>query len=221
MRAIKPGYKPLSAFLSHQFRPQAPDMACGLVRSTLRSPPQKPIMAPHLERALFVVAPRDSGKSTTLRSLFQDRRLGTEGKVPGSDQRRLSEVYWLSNERRLYLRLTSPHENDESLEEFIEKSRAKMPSGRWCFAAPMQPDAYKRMPDVVDSVRGFIAAFQPERTRVVFISPNRHGVEVPQFVPGRDLRDELLSMGTVEVICVDGRRRGVNGLILADFLDFT
>lgn len=36
IRAVKLGYKPLSAFLSHQFRPQAPDMACGLVRSTLR-----------------------------------------------------------------------------------------------------------------------------------------------------------------------------------------
>ena len=35
-RAAKLGYKPLSAFFSHQFRPQAPDMAGGLVRSTLR-----------------------------------------------------------------------------------------------------------------------------------------------------------------------------------------
>ena len=35
-RAVKLGYKPLSAFFSCQFRPQAPDMACGLVRSTLR-----------------------------------------------------------------------------------------------------------------------------------------------------------------------------------------
>lgn len=30
------GYKPLSAFFSCQFRAQAPDMAGGLVRSTLR-----------------------------------------------------------------------------------------------------------------------------------------------------------------------------------------
>ena len=34
--AAKLGYKPLSTFFSCQFRPQAPDMACGLVRSTLR-----------------------------------------------------------------------------------------------------------------------------------------------------------------------------------------
>jgi len=36
MRAVELGYKPLSAFFSCQFRPQAPDMACGLVRSTSR-----------------------------------------------------------------------------------------------------------------------------------------------------------------------------------------
>jgi len=178
-------------------------------------------MTLHLERALFVVAPRDSGKSTTLRSIFQDRRLGTSGVVPDSDQRRLNEVYWLSNERRLYLRLTSPHESNESIQEFIQKSRDKMPSGRWCMAAPLQPDAYKRMPDVVSSVREFVAAFGPERTRVAFLSPNRHGVEVGAFLPGRDLREELLSMGNIEVVCLDGRRRGVNGLILADFFDFT
>ena len=36
IRALKLGYKPLSAFSSRPFRPQAPDMACGLARSTLR-----------------------------------------------------------------------------------------------------------------------------------------------------------------------------------------
>lgn len=35
-RAVKLGYKPLPAFFSRQFRPQAPDMTCGLVRSTSR-----------------------------------------------------------------------------------------------------------------------------------------------------------------------------------------
>lgn len=34
--AVKLGYKPISAFFSRQFRQQAPDMACGLVWSTLR-----------------------------------------------------------------------------------------------------------------------------------------------------------------------------------------
>ena len=36
IRTLKPGYKPLSALFPRQFRPHAPDMACGLARSTLR-----------------------------------------------------------------------------------------------------------------------------------------------------------------------------------------
>ena len=178
-------------------------------------------MSLHFERALFVVAPQDSGKSTTLRSLFNDRRLGTNGKVPPSSQKRLSEEFWLSNERRLYLRLTSPHEVGEILDQFLGKTRSKMTGGRWCFAGPLQPDAFKQMPDVVATVRAFNTAFSPERCRVIFLSPNRHGTEVDQFALNRDPRDELLSISGVEVACLDGRRRNVNGLQLADFFDFT
>jgi hypothetical protein len=36
MYAEELGYKPLSAFFSCQFRPQTPDMACGLVPSKVR-----------------------------------------------------------------------------------------------------------------------------------------------------------------------------------------
>ena len=175
-----------------------------------------------LERALFIVAPQDSGKSTTLRSLFQDRRLGTDGIPPSSsDQRRLPEIYYLSNERRMYLRLTSPHESGETPEEFIEKTKNKMGSGRWCFAGPFQPDAFRNMPDVVASVKAFIRAFEPERLRVAFLSPNRHGQEVDTFLPPCDLRKDLLSIAGVEVLCMDGRERGKNGLLSADFFDFT
>ena len=179
-------------------------------------------MPTYLERALFVVAPQDSGKSTTLRSLFRDRRLGMNGEPPAStEQRRLPEVYWLSNERRLYLRLSSPHESGESVKEFIDKTRGKMGDGRWCFAGPFQPEAFREMPDVVETVGAFIDAFSPERARVAFLSPNRHGIEVPDFLPGRDLRAELNQLPRVEVICIDGRPRDINGLLLADFLDFT
>ena len=175
-----------------------------------------------LERALFVVAPQDSGKSTTLRSMFLDRRLGSNGAPPASsEQRRLSEVYYLSNERRLYLRLTSPHEYDESPKDFVKKTRDKMGDGRWCYAGPFQPDAFKKMPDVVGSVESFIKAFDPERIRIAFLSPNRHGQEIGAFLPDRDLTKELLSMPKVEVMCLDGRQRGKNGLLLADFFDFT
>jgi len=154
--------------------------------------------------------------------MFQDRRLGSEGvPPPSSAQRRLAEIYYLSNERRLYLRLTSPHEYDETPREFQEKTRGKMVEGRWCYAGPFQPDAYKKMPDIVESVLSFQKAFQPERIRVAFLSPNRHGQTVDKFLPGRDLMDELLSIPKVEVICIDGRKRDKNGLVLADFFDFT
>ena len=59
-----------------------------------------------LERALFVVAPQDSGKSTQLRSIFLDRRFGMNGQVPSSSEKRnLAETYFISNERRLHLRV--------------------------------------------------------------------------------------------------------------------
>lgn len=176
----------------------------------------------HLERVLFVVAPQDSGKSTTLRSLFKDRRLGLSGTPPSSaEKRRLPEVYWLSNERRLYLRLTSPHESGESPDDFIKKTQGKMIEGRWCFAGPLQPNAFRKMPDVVESISKFINAFSPERIRVAFLSPNRHRAVLGEFLAGRDLSAELLEIPRVEVLCVDGRQRGVNGLLLADFFDFT
>jgi hypothetical protein len=176
----------------------------------------------YLERVLFVVAPQDSGKSTTLRSLFRDRRLGMNGEPPpAAGQRRIPEVYWLSNERRLYMRLTSPHEVGETVDQFIEKTHDKMAGGRWCFAGPLQPDAFGEMPDVVETVRNFIDGLSPERVRVAFLSPTRHGVVVGEYSQGRDLIDELNGLPGVEVICIDGRRRGVNGLLLADFLDFT
>ena len=175
-----------------------------------------------VERALFIVAPQDSGKSTALRSMFADPRLGTRGVVPKSkDKLRLPADYRLSRERRLYLPLTSLHEYGETLREFVDKTRGSMDSGRWCYAGPFQPDAYKNMPDVVDCVAAFVEAFEPERVRVAFLSPNRHGQCVDTVLPGRDLSHELLSIESVEVMFLDGRRRGKNGLVLADFFDFT
>lgn len=172
-----------------------------------------------LERALFVVAPPDSGKSTQLRSMFLDRRLGTQGIIPTSTN--LADTYYLSNERRLYLRLTSPHEYGESPKEYMDKAKAKMGEGRWCFASAFQPDARKKMPDVVATVQKFITYFEPERLRVVFLFPNRHGAQLQQFLPGRDISGELLQVKGVEVTCVDARHRQANGLLLADFFDFT
>ena len=142
--------------------------------------------------------------------------------IPSSSEKRnLPETYYISNQRRLHLRLTSPHEYGETSKEFIDKARNKMRDGRWCFAGAFQPDAHNKMPDIVRSVESFTEALNPERVRVVFLSPNRHGVEVCEFLSGRDLSEELLQIDAVEVVCIDARKRESNGLFLADFFDFT
>lgn len=176
----------------------------------------------YLERVLFVIAPRHHGKSSTLRSMFLDRRLGREGKVPPMKVKKLDDHCHLSNERRLHTRLTSPHESNEDLQRFFEKTAEKMPGGgRWCFAAPLHPVAYKRMPDAVTTIDEFIHRFEPERVRVALLSPNHMGNSDLQWDNGRDLSEDILAIKRVEVIRIDVRQRKKNGLLLADFFDFT
>src|SRR6516165_9486075 len=101
----------------------------------------------HFERALFIVGEPNSGKSTQLRSMFRDFRLG-EGNIPAAAN--LREMYRLSNERCLYIRLTSPHEVgeciDNEVDNFLDKTEQKivgntpMLGRRWNFACPLQPD---------------------------------------------------------------------------------
>jgi hypothetical protein len=113
----------------------------------------------HFGRALFVVGEPNSGKSNQLRSMFRDIRLGTDGNIPR--KRKLPDFYRLSNERCLYLRLTSPHEAKESLgrkhgrnspTNFLEKTAKKIQENtprfgrRWNFAGALQPHARLYMP---------------------------------------------------------------------------
>lgn len=176
----------------------------------------------HVERALFIVAPPDSGKSTQLRSLFLDRRFGMHGRVPaGSEKRKLAEIYHISNDRRLFLRLTSPHEVGDTPKDFHRKIRARMGAGRWCVAGALQPDAFKSMPDIVETTKLFLREFEPERMRLLFLSPTRHGQSLSDYSDGRDLLADLLAIPRVEVACIDARKREANGLLIADFFDFT
>jgi len=184
----------------------------------------------YLERVLFVVGEPNSGKSNQLRSMFRDVRMGTGGNVPTG--RRLDQVYRLSNERSLYLRLTSPHEAGESIgkkrrkRNFLEKTAAIIDANtprfgrRWNFAGALQPRSGHNMPDVVAACRAFVRHFDPERTRVVFLSPDRHGVSL-QAAEHMDLVDGLREIPSTEVCWIDARNRNVNGLLLADFFDFT
>jgi hypothetical protein len=175
----------------------------------------------YLERALFVVGEPNSGKSTQLRSIFRDIRLGTGGKIPRG-RRKLPEIYPLSNERCLYLRLTSPHEFGESVSGFLDKTEDKIVRNtprrgrRWVFVSALQAHAAKKMPDVVKTCQSFLARFNPERIRIVFLSPDWHGTNLQ--ADHNQLVGSLQANGRIEICWIDARDRRANGLFLADFL---
>ena len=171
----------------------------------------------YLERALFVIGPQNSGKSVQLRSMFVDRRFGTDGQIPVS--RNVRETIFLSNERRLHLRLTSPHEMEEDIETFLTKIESKTRVGRWCFAGALQIEADGSMPDVVETLQEFVQRFSPERARVCFLSPDRHG-EWGDLSYFDSYIQRLLAIDGIEYLFIDARDRGTNGLLLADFFDF-
>lgn len=180
----------------------------------------------HFERALFVVGAQNSGKSVQLRSMFGDLRFGQRGRIPTGG--RVADVYSLSNERWLHLRLTSPHERWECIlgangTNFLDKTEERIMGHlrwgrRWNFACPLQPDASRNMPDVTKTIEAFAQRFQPERIRVAFLSPDRHGGthQEGQLQAAADLQQI-----DCEVCWIDARNRTANGLLLADFFDFT
>ncbi|WP_298465643.1 hypothetical protein [uncultured Erythrobacter sp.] len=175
---------------------------------------------PYVERALFIVGEPDSGKSSQLRSMFRDWRFGTEGKIPGA--RKIQERYWLSDTRAVYLRMTSPHEYYESLDEFLDKTAAKFTAGnRWNFASPLQPYAARKIGNADEVIGAFVKRFRPERVRIVILDPrwsegSRKRSELQKLVDG------FRKIGkNVEVLICDARTKTGNGLIYADFFDFT
>jgi len=171
-----------------------------------------------IERALFVVGPQNAGKSKQLRAMFLDWQLQNGGKILTA--KKIPETYRLSNERRLHLRLTSPHEYGETPDEWLNKIGTKTQGGRWCVADALQPNAENKMPDVVAAVLAFMQRFDPERIRVIFLSPTWKGDTIDNYAPGVDLVSSLLAED-IEVATVDARSREGNGLFLADFFDFT
>ncbi len=172
-----------------------------------------------IERFLFVVGAPNSGKSTQLRSLFIDPRLGTNGQIPTS--RNVKPHYKLSIDRGLYLRLTSPHESRESLKGFFRKTMANTNVGRWCAAAPLQPDSSGYgMPDLFKTVKAVVKEFAPERIRVCILSPDQHGATWNDQTLQR-LFERLWKLGSVECHSIDARKRTANGTLLAGYLDYS
>jgi hypothetical protein len=97
---------------------------------------------------------------------------------------------------------------------------SKTGAGRWCVAAPLQLDRFKRMPDLVSIVRAVIRRFRPERVRICVLSPDRHG-SVQDANQLQMLFSRLWQLGPVECHCIDARERRVNGTLLADYLDYS
>lgn len=177
----------------------------------------------YLERVLFVVAGRHCGKSTQLRSMFRDVRLGMKAEIP--KDHKLKDFHRLTNESFLYLRLSSPHELKESPREFLSKTKAKIDGAgpewgrRWNFACALQAEAANKMPDSLETVESFVECLEPERTRVAFPNPGRSGKLLSEEDVLR-LSRRLHRVPSVEVCWIDGRVKADNGLLPADFFAF-
>lgn len=178
---------------------------------------------PHFERVLFVVGNPNAGKSRLLRSMFTDFRFGMSGQIPKS---KIVRTVPLSNERCLAVCFTSPHEMKENPEEFFQKVEHTMQNAwrdyfRFNFACALQPTAAQRMPDVVTICDQFKQRFQPERIRIVQIHPEQSGIR-GTLLSSNDV-DRLRTL-RIEVATVDAHQSATaypNGLLLADYFDFT
>ena len=177
----------------------------------------------HLERVLLVCGEQNAGKSRLLRMMLGDPRLG--GVVPASPSIRMRA---LSRERCLAVRFTSPHEMNETPDDFHRKidrvtERAWWTHWRVNYACAVQPRAFKKMPDISVVCAGIQKEFMPERIRVVQLAPNQWGSDTGMISSGEV--DQLRAQD-VEFITIDARRSHLaaepgNVRILADFFDFT
>ena len=177
----------------------------------------------YVERALFLIGDQNTGKSTQLRSMFLDQRLGKMGHIPSA--RNLVDSYPLSNERWLYLRLSSPHEANETIDQFLDKCDSKMLPGatearRWNFSGALQVSATDNLPGGPKVIEAFNQRFSPERVRAVILSPDWSG-RTMDWSDVQCLTKALRAMPNCEVMTVDATHRQANGLMYADYFDFT
>lgn len=162
-----------------------------------------------VERALFVIGDQNTGKSTQLRSLFLDPRLGTQGRIP--TWKFPGMYHRLGPGRWLYLRLTSPQEQRETLPNFLDNCARRLDpeKGRWSVACALQASPTKKTPGAPEVIEAFIQRFAPQRVRAVVLDPDCAG-ENRLCVPG--LMKALRAIPNCEVMRVDATQRHAHGL---------
>lgn len=174
----------------------------------------------YLERALFVIGDQGDGKSSQIRDIFRDKRFHHHGKSRIGDDGRLDDWIAISNERWLHVRVTSPHEYGEDIDTFLKKIEDKNDSKshyRWNFLGALQASEFRKMPHPEEAIRHFIKIFTPERVRAVLIVRTYEGEAIESHVMYRIL--DGLKDSICEVVLIDAQRD--NGLMIADFFDFT
>ena len=151
-------------------------------------------------------------------------RLTCNGMIP--TERSIPRSYALSNERRLYLRLTSPHEAGEDLSEFLATCDSEMWPGRqgaqrWNFAGALQLSMTEKLRESpAEIIESFKERFFPERVRVAILSPDRRGWTM-EWSQLQSMTKDLRNSGSCEVMVVDATDRKANGNLYADFFDFS
>jgi hypothetical protein len=139
---------------------------------------------PYVERALFVIGNPGDGKTTHL-NLIRDNYLFQY--VRNIRLKPVRRVYAISNERLLYVRSRSPHEDgkvvtlpdyfrdierDIAIQEATHIHTQIAAKVRWNFAGALwrtAAKAGKKVPIAEDCVAQFAAHFHPERIRLVVL----------------------------------------------------
>lgn len=111
------------------------------------------------------------------------------------------------------------------MRDFLDKCANEMASFgglwyRWNFAGALQISATAQLPSGKEVIHKFINKFMPERVRVVILSPFWSGTQLDPNVL-HELIQDLWLLPKCEVMVVDATSRTANGLIYADFFDFT
>ena len=111
------------------------------------------------------------------------------------------------------------------MNEFLDTCAGHMQSDaggwrRWNFAGAVQVSATSQLPRGTAVIEEFSKRFAPERMRVVILSPDRSG-GVFDVTALRSLIQDLRSLASCEVMMADATSRAANGLMYADFFDFT